>query len=186
MTARPILTEDQRWLLRAVGGWIMLDALIGPPGVARLMKSMYGSSGRPIDGGPAWLARGFQCGGGKVVSGSGCAPTVKVTTAQIKAYSRQLGAELLAEMKACQAATNANAVMRGRFCHCGSDPCGYGYYRDRICPPTEQQEADALAESWRCRDWTDDLLDRALGFERAEEPEPAGQLELFAIGAMSA
>ncbi|MFV8169674.1 hypothetical protein [Mycobacterium sp. DBP42] len=51
MTAAP-LTEDQRWLLRAVGGRHMHDCLIGPDGVAELMQSMCSSTGAKVDGGP--------------------------------------------------------------------------------------------------------------------------------------
>lgn len=186
---RPILTEDQRWLLRAVGGWTMRDCLIGPDGVAHLMQSMYCGSGPKFDGAPAWLHRGFECGRGRIVSpwrGEGSA-RVTVAAAQINRYARSLDADLRAELKECQAADRRNNLLRFRFCHCGRHDgvCGYAYMGDRICPPTEQQEADAWAESWRCREWTEDLLDRALGFERAEEPEPVGQLELFTIGAIA-
>lgn len=182
------LTEDQRWLLRAVGGHQMLGCLAGPEGIDRLMQSMYDSTGVRIDGGPDWLSHGFDCGGGRIVTGTWwtvekVAPVVTVTQAQLARYARSLPAQLVDEIQRCQAAITANAILRGRFCGCGSTPCGYAYMRDRICPPTERQQADATAEYWRCREWTDELLDKALGFEVDEDVQPVGQLELF--GALS-
>lgn len=171
-----MLTDDQRWLLRMVGGWAMRDCLIGSAGVAHLMQSMYGGTGRALDGAPPYI-RGFQCGGNKIVSTS--VPVVTVTTAQLNKYARSLPADLVAEMRECAAAALRNNILRQQFCHCGSTPCGYAYMGDRICPPTEQQELDARTEYWRCHDWTEDLLDRALGF--TTEVEPVGQLELFDI-----
>ncbi|MCT7372723.1 hypothetical protein A7R75_27340 [Mycolicibacterium llatzerense] len=168
----------------------MRDCLIGPEGVARLMLSSYCGSAPKFTGAPAWLDRGFECGRGRIVSpwhAEGSA-IVTVTEAKLNRYARSLDADLRAELKACQAADRRNNLLRFQFCHCGRHDgvCGYAYMGDRICPPTEQQEADALAEHWRCHEWTEDLLDRALGFECVAEPEPLGQLELFAIGAMSA
>lgn len=174
----PLLTEDQRWLLRMVGGWTMRDCLIGPEGVARLMQSHYGGTGRRMDGGPAYL-RGFQCGGGKIVSSA--VPVITVTTGQLHKFAQSLPTDLVAEMRECATAAQRTNILRSQFCHCGSDPCGFAYMGDRICPPTEQQEADASAEYWRCHDWTEDLLDRALGF--VTEVEPIGQLELFEVSA---
>ncbi|SIE60328.1 Uncharacterised protein [Mycobacteroides abscessus subsp. abscessus] len=153
----------------------MRDCLTGPGGVAHLMRSCYGGTGR-IEGAPLYL-KGFQCGGGKIVS-SGI-PVVAVTTAQLNKYARSLPADLVAEMRECATAAQRNNILRHQFCHCGSDPCGYAYMGDRICPPTEQQELDARAEFWRCQDWTEDLLDRAFGL--VVEVEPVGQLELFEV-----
>ncbi len=174
------LTEDQRWLLRSVGGHQMLGCLAGSDGIDRLMQSKYGSTGHLIEGGPDWLLHGFDCGGGKIVTGTWWTtekvdPIVTVTKAQLARFARSLPAELVEEIQRCSAAITANAILRGRFCHCGSTPCGYAYMRDRICPPTEQQEADATAEYWRVRDWTDELLDRALGFERIAESGDPGR-----------
>lgn len=173
-----MLTEDQRWLLRTVGGWAMRDCLIGTEGVKHLMQSMYGGTRVQNDGTPAHF-RGFQCGGGKIVSTG--VPVVTVTTAQLGQFARSLPPDLRDEMRECASASQRNNLLRHQFCRCGSTPCGYAYMGDRICPPTEQQELDARAEFWRCQDWTDDLLDRALGF--ITEIEPVGQLELFGIPA---
>ncbi|WP_074357601.1 hypothetical protein [Mycobacteroides abscessus] len=170
------LTEDQRWLLRMVGGWTMRDCLIGPAGVTRLMQSHYGGTGCGLDGAPSYI-RGFQCGGGKIVTTG--VPVITVTTAQLRKFAQSLPTELVTEMRECAAAAQRNNLLRHQFCRCGSVPCGFAYMRDRICPPTEQQEADAIAEFWRCQDWTEDLLDRALGF--TTEDEPVGQLELFGV-----
>lgn len=172
-----ILTEDQRWLLRMVGGWEMRDCLIGPAGVTRLMQSHRGGNGRGPDGAPPYI-RGFQCGGGKIVTTG--VPVITVTTAQLRKFAQSLHADLRDEMRECANASTRNAILRHRFCGCGHTPCGYAYWGDRICPPTEQQDADASAEYWRCHDWTEDLLDRALGF--TTEDEPVGQLELFGVG----
>lgn len=172
------LTEDQRWLLRMVGGWAMRDCLIGPDGVKHLMQSMYGGTRNTMEGAPPCM-RGFQCGGGKIVSIG--APVITVTTAQLNRFARTLPADLCEEMRECASASTRNAILSGQFCHCGSSPCGYAYMGDRICPPTEQQELDARAEYWRCNDWIDNLLDRALGF--TAEVEPVGQLELFEVSA---
>lgn len=173
-----MLTDDQRWLLRMVGGWAMRDCLIGPAGVTHLMQSCYGGTRLPADGYPLHL-KGFECGRAKIVSRG--IPVVTVTTAQLNTFARSLPADLVAEMRECASASTRNAILRGRFCRCGSTACGYAYMGDRICPPTEQQELDAHAEYWRCHDWTEDLLDRALGF--TTEVEPVGQLELFEVSA---
>lgn len=156
---KPTLTEDQRWLLRMVGGWTMRDCLIGSAGVTRLMQSCCGGTRVPADRYPAHI-KGFECGRGTIVSRG--IPVVTVTTAQLNKYARSLPADLVAEMRECATAAQRTNILRSRFWHCGSDPCGFAYMGDRICPPTEQQEADASAEYWRCHDWTEDLLDRAL------------------------
>lgn len=169
-----LLTEDQRWLLRMVGGWAMRNCLLGSDGVAHLMQSCYGGTRGQMDSAPTYL-RGFQCGGGKIVSTG--VPVVTVTAVVLNRFAKTLPAQLVTEMRECAAAAHRNNLLRHQFCGCGSDPCGYAYMGDRICPPTEQQERDAGAEYWRCHDWTEDLLDRALGF--TTETEPVGQLELF-------
>lgn len=172
------LTEDQRWLLRMVGGWTMRDCLIGAEGVTRLMQSCYGGSRLSADGYPPHL-NGFECGRGKIVSTG--VPVVTVTAVELNKYARSLSADLVAEMRECAKAAHRNNLLRQQFCHCGGAPCEYGYLGSRICPPTEQQEADASTEYWRCNDWTDDLLDRALGL--GTHTEPVGQLELFGASA---
>lgn len=96
-----ILTEDQRWLLRIVGGWTMRDCLISPAGVTRLMQSCYGGTRLSTDGYPAHL-KGFECARGKIVSKG--IPVITVTTVQLNKYARSLSAELVAEMRECAAA----------------------------------------------------------------------------------
>ncbi len=127
----PLLTEDQRWLLRMVGGWTMRDCLIGPEGVARLMQSHYGGTGRRMDGGPAYL-RGFQCGGGKIVSSA--VPVITVTTGQLHKFAQSLPTDLVAEMRECAAAAQRTNILRSQFCHCGSDPCGFGVHGRSYLP----------------------------------------------------
>jgi hypothetical protein len=181
---KPILTVDQRWLLRSVGGWTMRDCMISPEGVSHLMQSMYGSSGHPIDGGPAWLASGFQCRGRKVVSKQ--PPVVTVTDVQINRYAAQLDAPLKAELVECQQADRAENDRVWKWCRCGREAeClraneGDPFWGNRY-HPSEAEVQEHYEECWRIRDWTDDLLDRALGFEIAGEQ--LGQLELFEVSA---
>lgn len=172
------LTTDQRWLLRSVGGWAMREALLSPGGVMRLMQSMYGSTGHPIDGGPAWLANGFTCGQGKVVSPGFGEPLVTVTTAQINRYAASLSDELKAELVACRDASHAETQRTWKWCRCGSEvECRRSNAGDPHHHPTDAEEEAHYAESRRLREWTDDLLDRAFGFEVVADP--VGQLELF-------
>lgn len=181
---KPILTVDQRWLLRSVGGHEMLDCMIGPDGVSRLMESMYRSSGHPIEGGPAWLADGFECVKSKVVSKR--PPIVSVTVVQINRYAAQLDAALKAELVECRRADRAEAERVWKWCRCGREAeClranqGDPLYGNRY-HPSEAEVLEHYEECWRIRDWTDDLLDRALGFEIAGEQ--LGQLELFEVSA---
>lgn len=183
MSEKPILTEDQRWLLRSVGGWTMRDCMIGPAGVARMMQSLYGSTGHVIEGGPAWLARGFQCRGGKVVSQQ--PPVVTVTDVQINRYAAQLDATLKAELIECQRADRGENARVLKWCHCGREAeClkanqGDPIYGNRYHPTDAEVQAH-YEECWRIRDWTDDLLDLALGFAYADA-EPIGQLPLFEV-----
>lgn len=180
----PILTVDQRWLLRSVGGWTMRDCMISPHGVSHLMQSLYSSSGRAIEGGPEWLAGGFDCIGGKVVSKR--PPIVAVTVAQINRYAAQLDASLKAELVECQRADRTENQRVMNWCRCGreaqcvkaneGDPLYGNRYHPSDAEVQEHYEAD-----WRIRDWTDDLLDRALGLEVAGEQ--LGQLELFEVSA---
>lgn len=182
MAAKPILTENQRWLLRCVGGWEMRDCLISSEGVARLMQSMYSSTGSRIDGGPDWLARGFDCRKSTVVSRG--APSVKVTDVQINRYAAQLDAGIKAQLIECQHADRAENQRVWKWCRCGHEErClranqGDPFYGNRYHPTDAEVEAH-YEEHWRIRDWTDDLLDLALGFEYADDAEPLGQLSLF-------
>ena len=183
MSAKPILTVDQRWLLRSVGGWEMRDCLISPDGVSRLMQSMRGSSGRPIDGGPGWLADGFDCRNGKVVSRGPLAVTV--TVVQINQYAAQLATAVKDQLLECQRAAHSENQRVRKWCQCGHEErClranqGDPFYGNRYHPTDAEVDAH-YEEDWRIHDWTDDVLDLALGFEYADEPrEQLGQLSLF-------
>lgn len=183
MTA-PTLTEDQRWLLRSVGGWAMRECLISSGGVMRLMQSMYGSTGHVIEGGPAWLAGGFSCGQGKVVSPGFGEPVVTVTVAQINRYAASLPDELKADLVACRDAQQAEAKRTWKWCHCGREAdCLRSNAGDpqhgRRYHPAEAEVQAHYGELARLNDWQDNLLDRALGFEVIGEP--VGQLELFEV-----
>lgn len=184
MGAKPILTEDQRWLLRGLGGWMMRDCMIGPSGVAHLMQSLSSSSTAHVDGGPDWLDSGYQCRGGKVMSNR--QPAVTVDEAQINRYAAQLDATLKAELIECQRADRAETDRVWRWCRCGreaeclkanrGDPL-YG----NMHHPSEAEIQAHYEEYWRIRDWTDDLLDLALGFQCGDDVEPIGQLSLFEV-----
>lgn len=119
MGAKPILTEDQRWLLRGLGGWMMRDCMIGPSGVAHLMQSLSSSSTAHVDGGPDWLDSGYQCRGGKVMSNR--QPAVTVDEAQINRYASQLDATLKAELIECQRADRAETDRVRKWCRCGRE-----------------------------------------------------------------
>lgn len=172
------LSTNQRWLLLHMGGWQIASALSSPDGVSYLMGTMWGSTGgrshaSDLPDAPAWLG-GWDTRSNTITARHQGGPQVTVTAKEINEFAKQLDPVIKAEMVQCRNASSANAILTGRFCHCGSDPCGYAYMRDRICPPTEQQEADARAEYWRVRDWQDDLLARVL-----LSGAPGDQLDLF-------
>ncbi|GAT13185.1 putative uncharacterized protein [Mycolicibacterium thermoresistibile] len=175
-----MLTLDQRWLLMTMGGWQIVDALIGPGGVSHLMQSRWGGfRQKPIPGAPAWMTSWFT-GNGRIVSpyGRGVEPRVAVTAAQIDRYATTIPDEIKDQLRDIRAQSTANAVLRGRFCGCGSKPCGYAYMGDRICPPTERQESDARADYLRIRAYEKVYLAKALRLT-AHDLEPSGQLDLF-------
>jgi hypothetical protein len=177
------MTEEQRWLLLHMGGWQIVSALCSTEGTKALMNSRWGSTGGahiPADA-PEWL---HGCGweteastisprwlGGRPAQ----APTFTIKPAAINRFSESLPDDVKAELLACRNAGTANAVLRYRFCRCGTKKCGYGYVKDRICPPTAEQEQAADQEYWRVVEWQDRLLPVALGLGVAA----IGQLELF-------
>lgn len=201
--ARPTLTEDQRWLLRSIGGWTMRDCLIGPEGVQDLMSRCSSSTGSRIDGGPEWLTNGYTCGRGKIVSpwwttdiGRPPAKTVTVTTAQLNRYARNLPQDVTDELREVRRAFNTENIRRD-WCRCGrEDEChrrneGDPIYGGRHHPTDEEVDAH-YRELRRIQDWQDRVLDRALGFHMVEddlsnpENEDAGHcatsLDEFSIG----
>ena len=111
------------------------------------------------------------------------APTFTIKPAAINRYAAQLPDDIKEELLACRNAGTANAVMRYRFCHCGSKQCGYGYLKDRICPPTPEQEQEASEEYWRIVEWQKPVLARALGLDGQPHLDEVGQLELFGASA---
>ncbi|CPW40662.1 hypothetical protein [Mycobacteroides abscessus] len=174
-----MLTEDQRWLLRMVGGWAIVDCLIGPEGVTHLMQSLQSSTGSKRPGIPDYI-EGYQCGRGKIVTPWRGEPRVIVTAAQINRYARSLPDELKAELREHAWRRNTNRYRGYQHCFCQSTPCGYGYIEDKF-HPTDEQVRDHAEEWNRLHCWENSLLDRALGV--AHSDEPAGQLELFEVGA---
>ncbi len=201
--ARPALTEDQRWLLRSIGGWAMRDCLLGPDGVADLMSRCSSSTGHRIDGGPEWLANGYTCGRGKIVCpwwttdiGRPPVKSVTVTTAQLNRYARSLAQDVTDELREVRRALNAENIRRD-WCRCGREvEChrrneGDPIYGGRYHPTDEEVDAH-YRELRRIQEWQDRVLDRALGFEMVEDDlddphnEHAGHcatsLEEFSIG----
>ncbi|MGA5542722.1 hypothetical protein ACPCIR_12795 [Mycobacterium sp. NPDC051198] len=193
MTPRPALTEDQRWLLRAMGGWAIRDCLLGPDGVAHLMQSQWGGSGRRLPGGPEWLAYGFDCGRGKIVTGrfGGGAdrdPVVTITAAQLNRYARNLPRAVTDELREVRRAWNAEYIYGCRdWCHCGhEDECQDGRHH-----PTDDEIDNHYRELRRIKEREGRALDRALGFVEVDEgpvifevdesTELVGQLALFAV-----
>jgi len=183
------MTEEQRWLLLHMGGWQIVSALCSPEGTRALMNSRWGSTGggHIPEGAPEWIQ---GCGweteaatitpkwlgyadrhGGRPAQ----APKFTIKPAAINRYAESLPDDVKAELLACRNAGTANAVFRYRFCRCGTKKCGYGYLKDRICPPTAEQEQAADQEYWRVVEWQDRLLPVALGLGVAA----TGQLELF-------
>lgn len=101
--ATAVLTEDQRWLLRAMGGWAIRDCLTNPEyGWSHLMQSMWGGSSRHREGRPEFLRGGFQCGHGRIVSPgwSREEPQVVITRAAMMRFAKSLPARLVEDLRA--------------------------------------------------------------------------------------
>lgn len=185
--SKPVLSQDQRWLLLHMGGWQIVDALCSPEGVSALMRSRWGAtSGRASDlnGSPQWLEGcGFETSSSVITARSRKLPAVKIKAAEINRFAATIPADIKDELIECRKASTDNAVLRHRFCHCGRDhETSYPWDKDRICPPTLKQENDASAEYWRIRAWEHVVLAKALGLNRqAQSCESAGQLELFDV-----
>ena len=171
------LTTDQRWLLLHMGSWQIVHALCSPDGVTKLMQSCWGSTGgtAEIPGAPAWVnGCGWDTSGGTITARNG----VRIKAAEINRCAAQLPDDIKAELLACRNAGTANAVLKYRFCRCGSKKCGYGYPKDRICPPTPEQEQAADEEYWRIVEWQGKVLRRALALDGQSHIE-GDQLQLF-------
>ncbi len=183
-TATRTLTEDQRWLLRMIGGWALREALLSSGGVMRLMQSMQGGTGHRLEAGPEWMRGGFQCGRGKVVSPSFGTPVVTITADQINRYAASLPGDIRAELTACREAERAESRRTWKWCRCGNeidcleandgDPVYGGRHH-----PTEAEEEAHYVESRRITDWLNEVLDRALSLAD-DAPQ---QLDLFEVGA---
>lgn len=182
------LSVDQRWLLLHMGGWEIVHALASPDGVTHLMQSCWGSSGGrancdDLPGAPRWIKGcGWETRGGVIYACGQGGPHVKIKASELNRFSKELPADIRAELVACRDAGTANAVLRGQFCHCGHHDQSYPWEKDRICPPTIEQENDASADYWRIRAWEHVVLAKALGLNG--RPHIAGdQLDLFEVGA---
>ncbi|KWX66830.1 hypothetical protein [Mycobacterium sp. NAZ190054] len=176
------LTHDQRWLLMTMGGWQIVDALIGPGGVNHLMQSQWGGSRlQPIPGAPGWMTS-FQTRGSKIVSPSFAdEPRVTVTAAQINAYARALPSGVRGELEELALQRQQHAWQGRDWCLCGrAEECrrrnqGDPVYGDRH-HPTEAEENQRHADWLRMRITERVLLAKALGLNAREEPV---QLDLF-------
>jgi hypothetical protein len=178
------LSTDQRWLLLHMGSWQIVHALCSPDGTRGLMNSRWGSTGGgalPPDA-PEWLnGCGWETEASTIAprwlgGRPAAAPTFTIKPAAINRYAEQLPEEIKAELLDCRNAGTANAVLKYRFCRCGSKKCGYGYLKDRICPPTPEQEKAADEEYWRIVEWQGTVLRRALALDGQSE---GNQLQLF-------
>ena len=168
------LTTDQRWLLAHMGGWAIVDALLTPAGVDRLMQLSWGGvGGQPPAGGPEWLCS-FETRAGKITAPWGSQPRVIVTSAQLKRFARDLPADICAELDQCSRARTTETLRSYQWCHCpwqfhgptaDSAPC------DRY-HPTAAEDQDHRNTVRRIAEWESNLLRRTLGIE-------AGQLSLF-------
>ncbi|GFG83366.1 hypothetical protein [Mycolicibacter algericus] len=179
-----MLTTDQRWLLRAVGGWAMRDCLIGPVGVDHLMESMQGCSGSRVRGGPEWLSHGYQCRKGKILSPMFGEPVVTVTKAQLNRYARELPQAITDELRAVRKAMHTGHQRTWEWCRCPYEhtpPNPHSGVCRSYHPSGAQVEAH-YAELRRLGARQERALNRALGFEEVTDDEPVGQLELFELG----
>ncbi len=182
------LAVDQRWLLLHMGSWQIVHALASPEGVANLMRSRSGSTGgraSDLNGSPEWLADcGWEINGSVISARARRLPGLNIKAAEINRYAAHLPADIKAELVACRDAGTANAVLRARFCHCGHhDHATYmPWEKDRICPPTVEQENNATADYWRIRAWQHVVLAKALGLN-GRSHIANDQLDLFEVGA---
>lgn len=172
-----VLTEDERWLLLAMGGWMILDALLSKQGAEYLAQSHWGGTLRDVEGGPDWLRGGFSTNGGKVHCPAFGTPILTIKVTRITAYGLTLPADLRAEMEQCRKDSQALNLKQYSWCHCPwkheaaskySEPC-------KRYHPTDAEDDAARAEHWRIFDLEKVLLRRA--FQMQEEP--VGQLALF-------
>jgi hypothetical protein len=168
------LTDDQRWLLFAIGGWAMRDCLIGTHGVDHLMQSCYSAYGHTApDGGPAWLT-GWETAGGKITAPARGEVRVVVTKAQINSYARTLPPAIVAELTACRSAEIEERTRTKGWCRCpwqDSAPNSHCGPCTRYHPGVEEEQAH-LAQCRRIQAWTQAVLRRALRTD-------VGQLTLF-------
>lgn len=176
------LTEDQRWLLVAVGGWMMADCFIAPErGIDRLMASRYGSSnGRRNDKYPDWLKDGFDCGYGKIVSPmfSSDEPHAVVTKAQLTSFAHSLDAGLVEQLRDARSAMTAETVRWSRTCHCGATGGdahkSWGPSYEDLWHPSREQDDEHRKLNREQASLVQHLVLQACGFG-----EPVGQLDLF-------
>jgi hypothetical protein len=171
------LTNDQRWLLYFMGGWMIRDCLIDTSGTDRLMQSMWGGCNHDHpEGGPEWMTS-FETRSGKVVSPIHGEARVVVTKAQINEYARTVPTAIRNELIAIRQEAAVERERTYRWCHCPhaqtapnshSSPCTRYH-------PTEDEDAAHYAEMNRLDDITEGIMRRAL---RLDEPD-AEQLDLF-------
>ncbi|ETA91883.1 hypothetical protein O982_24830 [Mycobacterium avium 10-5581] len=170
------LSPEQRWLLFAIGGWMMRDCLLGPAGTDHLMQSCYSSWGfTGPDGGPDWLT-GWNTANGKISAPQKGTVRVSVTKAQINSYAATLPADIRRELTDCRDAAHAEQQRTASWCHCPwrdiapnphSGPCQHYH-------PTDAEDDQHRARVHALNAWQTRLLRRALQLQCAGE-----QLDLF-------
>lgn len=187
--SKPVLTTDQRWLLLHMGTWQIVHALCSPEGVTALMTSRWGSTGgrlTDLNDAPEWLKTcGWEISGGVIHARTRKLPGLKIKAAEINRFAAQLPDDIKAELIDCRNAGTANAVLRGRFCHCGNHQESYPWQKNAICPATMEQENQAAADYWRINAWQHVVLAKALGLNgcsgNTPENEESEQLQLFGV-----
>jgi len=180
-----MLTLEQRWLLMTMGGWQIVDALIGPGGVNHLMQSQWsGNRFEPIPGAPEWMTS-WSTGNGRIVSpwGRDTEPRVTVTAAQINRYARTIPDEVRGQLEAIALQRSQHTWKSYDWCWCGRETecrranAGDPLYGDRY-HPTEREISQHHADARRIRAYEGVYLAKALRLTAADL-EPSGQLDLF-------
>lgn len=181
------LSDDQRWLLAGVGGWMMADCLVAPQrGVRQLMASMCGSStGRRDDRYPEWLAQGYSCGYGRIVApmtwsaNSHTPPLAVVTSRELARFAASVDADAIERLDTVRRALTIETVRWSTSCHC---PRGMKWHEQESSPlyrerwhPTAEEDREHSELTRRLSLRLQDLILQACA---VVPPEP-GQLDLF-------
>lgn len=172
-----MLTEDERWLLFAMGGWMILDALLSKAGADYLAQSHWGGTLRDVEGGPEWLRGGFSTNGGNISCPAFGTPILTIKVTRITAYGLTLPADLRAEMEQCRKDSQALNLKQYGWCHCPWKREARNEHSEHCkrYHPTDAEDDAARAEHWRIWGLEKVLIRRAFQIQA----ESVGQLALF-------